>query len=50
MATKAQEVIREKKPDAPRGGPVRQVTDFLSGNARRLLAGDSDAKHEVTTT
>ena len=38
MATKAQEVIREKRPGAPEGGPVRQVTDFLSGNESAAAA------------
>ena len=43
MATKAQEVIREKKPGVPEGGPVRQVTDFLSGNESAAKAASAAA-------
>ena len=45
MATKAQEVIREKKTGVPEGGPVRQVTDFLSGNESAAKAASDIGFH-----
>jgi pyruvate ferredoxin oxidoreductase alpha subunit len=45
MATEAHEVIQKDRPGAHEGGPVRQVTDFLSGNESAAKAASDIGFH-----